>query len=247
VVVNVNDYDNVPALIKWLDIDPQFDPIWIDWIFKRPFAYCPGLSNIVRTIGRIDYNRAVVDASELGYSFTSNDQFKGVINDARLSQEQIKISTGVMKMPNGHLRPARLDKMILTIYSLNKALERSALSPQRPKIFISAYNISGLSGYFSGADSKKKEELRKILSSGTKQSEAFCGDFLKGNKATLDFTIAAYNIVTKELKSDPDLQEKIPKSLDSAIETPSQKFTQAANGENFTESRQNSLPPGFRR
>lgn len=236
------DYVEIESLLRWLDVDPTFDPNWLSWVFKRPYAFCPSMSGAVGLIGGLDFNRAIVDSEELGKELTRNAAYQGKGIDERVTAEQIRFAAG-LRREAGKLRPVRLDKVLLTAFSINKALEAAKKTTSIYTIYLSAYNIHGLAKAFYESEAEKKVRIRESLVRTTGQSNSFVGEFLKGNKASLDFAITAYNL----LYTESEIRELIPGSLEEAIETPSQKFTTAALGEDFSKTRIAKLPAPFKR
>lgn len=239
---DLKDYVDIKRLLRWLDVDPSFDPSWLSWVFKRPYSFCPSMSAAVGVIGGLDFNRAIVDSEDLGKELTRDAVYRGKGIDERVTAEQIRFAAG-LKKDGGKLRPVRLDKALLTAYAVNKALEASKKPSSIYTIYLSAYNIHGLAKVFAAADAEKKARIRETLVKSTSQSNGFVGEFLKGNKASLDFTISAYEI----LASEGDIRDSLPGSIAEAIETPSQKFTTAALGEDFSKTRIGVLPAPFKR
>lgn len=227
---DLSKYISLNRLVEWLDVDPRFDINWLNWVSARPFAYCPGLGSLIQSLGKIDFNRAVVKADPVVEAVRSTKNYDGIVKNENLTSEQFKFALGISKTENGKLRPVRLDKAILSIYAVNSMLLEKGKDAARQKIILSAFNIQGIAAAFNKASSERKVEIRKILSEKCRQDDYFVGDFLKGRKASLKFSAIAYDALIGE----KDFAEILPNRFEDAIETPSHKFTQAAHGENFS-------------
>lgn len=247
--VEISDYAPPNGLAKFLDVDPTFDPNWADWIFKRPYVYCPAMTSAVKEFGRIDYNRLIISAEELGSALLAIKAYNGSITDTRISTEQIKFVLGLLRGARGSLRPVKLDKALLSAFAINKVLTSIGKSPIAPKFFVGAYNIHGLSDFFNSSKPEVKQSVRTLICKETGQNDGFVGEFLRGQTASIDFVVLAHQALFKDgtISGSQEFSDHISPSLASAIKTPSNKYTTAAAGEDFAISRVEDLPPPFSR
>jgi hypothetical protein len=243
VALDLLEYLDLGRLRDWLDVDPTFDTNWRNWISARPFAFCPSLSDAVRTLGKLDFERTAMLADDALNAARAIPGYDGLIKQESLSATQLKFVAGVTKSDTGRLRAVRLDKAMLSIYAMNRALLDRGQTLVKPVIYVSAYNLTGLSKFYNKASGERKAEIRHALKTQLNQADSFVGDFLKGGKASLSFCVLAHPI----LLGFADVKVFVPNQIEHAIETPSQKFTTAAQGEDFAVSCKATLPTQFTR
>jgi hypothetical protein len=241
--VDVNAYSDPNEAIRWLDIDPSFDSDWAGWSILRTYAYVPGLRALMDPLSPVNYHRLAAIASSMQSDLHESGHYSGLIKHENLTIEQMKFVTGTLKNEQGLLKPLRLDKVLLGIYAVNHELDRLSHSPIRPKIFLSAFGIRGLSKRFNDLDKDAKTVVREGLAEALDQSPMFASELLKGNKVSLDAAIGAYNF----LSNHNEFKRFLAGTVAASIETPSQRHTAAAQHEDFSKGRLDPLPAPYKR
>lgn len=229
-------------VVSWLDIDPQFDANWVSWAQMRPYVFVPELKNLIEPLAPIDFPRLTSTAGDLVEAVRSTPDYNGVVKQERITNEQIKFATA-LSTAGGRLRPVRLDKALLILFAINTELNRKKHPLVRPRIFLSAFNIQGLSKIFNSLGKDAKEAVQKSLAQSTGQPEFVISEFLKGKKVTFDLAYSAFEF----LKKDSPFKHELAENIEAAIETPSNKHTACALGEDYFGRRFDSLPGPFKR
>jgi hypothetical protein len=239
--IELADYSNPARAIRWFDIDPRFDNNWTSWAQHRVYAYIPSLSAMLDDLAPVNFTSlaeiANVRMAETGAAH-------GIIKNERLIAGQIKVAAGLKGRPGTtDARPLRVDKALLILFAINSELDRLGHPQIKPTIYLSAFNISGLSAAFNALSAKQKEDLRTELATVLEQPDELASDLLKGNKVSLDLAIRTY----QHLSPKPGFKDKLGTNLLRAIETPTRKHTTASGFEMFEKGRLNPLPVGFKR
>jgi hypothetical protein len=238
---DLGDYSKPARAIRWFDVDPSFDSNWTSWAQHRVYAYIPGLSAMLDNLAPVNFTSlaeiANVRMAETGAAH-------GIIKNERLIAAQIKVAAGLKgRAGTTDSRPLRVDKALLILFAINSELDRLGHPQIKPVIYLSAFNVAGLSTAFNALTAKDKEELRAELAAVLDQPNELASDLLKGNKVSLDLAIRTY----QHLSPKPAFKDKLGTSLLRAIETPTRKHTTASAFEVFEKGRLTPLPGGFKR
>lgn len=239
-MVDARTYYETSAVVSRLDVDPSTDHNWRNWSATRPFTFVPELFGATHQIAPLDYPRLVSHANDLVDIVRDISGYDGIIRVERMTNEQIRFATGIAKS-SGKLRPVRLDKALAILYAVNAELERKSLQIVNPQIYLSAFNIGNLSKWFAELERSAKKEVRCTLAKSLGQPEDFVGDFLKGAKASIDTAAGTFLF----LKKNPSISKHFPSEFSAALETPTQKYTVSALGEDFSVGRVTDLPEPF--